>query len=301
MPHFDAYLFADWSASSLPTSPEPRPDAIWVGWLRPERTEPESAYFRTRHDAIDFLEETLLGWVVADQRVLVGFDFPYGYPVGTAEALGRDGWRGIWNELADAIDDGPKNENNRWTVAAALNHRIEPDTPGPFWGCPPSGRASTLTSKQKGIVDFPYNGALAQRRLTELCLPRTQETWKLLGAGSVGSQALLGIPRVHHLRFHPELTPHSLVWPFETGFAIPVDRRPLILHAEVWPGIVEERVRAHQTGTIRDRVQVEQLCLWASEENRAGRLDDVFGRPTNLTDDQVELILREEGWILGAD
>jgi hypothetical protein len=45
-----------------------------------------------------------------------------------------------------------------------------------------------------------------------------QPIWKLFGNGSVGGQALLGIPRLSALRNDEVLEPVFRVWPFETGF-----------------------------------------------------------------------------------
>jgi len=81
-------------------------------------------------------------------RVLIGFDFPYGYPSGFAAALGLKGsgppWRATWNELASLISDGDDSRNNRFKVASHLNLRCGPG-PGPFWGAPPGSTTDHLT------------------------------------------------------------------------------------------------------------------------------------------------------------
>ena len=151
-------------------------------------------------------------------------------------------WRAMWDHLADAVVDDDRNRNNRFEVAAALNARISPST-GPFWACPPRLESPTLSmSKAPG---FPHltAGQLPEFRLTEQVLRShgsyAFSVWQLLGAGSVGSQALLGIPTVAALR-RPELRDRSRVWPFTTGFT----RDPTegaadaVVHAEIWPGAV---------------------------------------------------------------
>ena len=76
-------------------------------------------------------------------------------------------------------------------------------------------------------------------RRAEARAPGTQPAWKLLGQGSVGGQALLGIPMLRALRDDPALAPASRIWPFETGFTPrPRATGPVIVHAEIWPGIV---------------------------------------------------------------
>jgi hypothetical protein len=77
--------------------------------------------------------------------------------------------------------------------------------------------------------------------------------WKLAGQGAVGSQALLGIPRVAAWRYDPGFAPFSRVWPFETGFtadAVP-DSGPFVVHAEIWPGVLEPDPVSHPIADAR--------------------------------------------------
>ena len=60
---------------------------------------------------------------------------------------------------------------------------------------------------------FPHVG-LAEFRANELAVRATGRypfsIWQLTGAGSVGSQAMMGIPVVSALRSHPELADRSV-------------------------------------------------------------------------------------------
>ena len=133
---FDRFIFVDWSARSKPKAGK---DSVWIAVG--DSASQELANPRTRELAIAHVRELLLGAVRSRQRILVGFDFPYGYPVDFADAVGlRAGeppWRRTWTELSRLVVDGPNNANNRFDVASGLNHRLG-DAPGPFWGCPPS-------------------------------------------------------------------------------------------------------------------------------------------------------------------
>ena len=128
-------------------------------------------------------------------RTLLGVDFSLGYPAGTAEALGLSGtpWRAVWTLLSALVVDADDNANNRFEVAADLNRRIG-GGPGPFWGCPPSRRSPTLTTTKT------RPDPLAEWRIVEAELRRGGHRpfsgWQLLGVGSVGSQSLVGIPRL---------------------------------------------------------------------------------------------------------
>ena len=89
--------------------------------------------------------------------------------------------------------------------------------------------------------------SLPEFREVELALHGVQSVWKLYGAGSIGSQALLGIPRVASLRDDPALAEVSAVWPFE-----PTDAAR-IAHVEIWPELVKTtphpvRIRARSKG-----------------------------------------------------
>lgn len=135
---------------------------------------------------------------------------------------------------------------------------------------------------------------MAERRL-----PGTQDSWKLYGKGSVGSQALVGIPRVVALRDDVALAPVSRVWPFETGFTAPITLKngPFILHAEIWPGVVPIETDLHQ---VRDAAQVLTLARHFAALDDADQLARLFAQPNDLTPNEVEACAEEEGWILGA-
>lgn len=132
-----------------------------------------------------------------------------------------------------------------------------------------------------------------------------QEVWGLYGPGRAGSQALTGIPRIYQLRRHPLLADFSKVWPFETGF-LPrpsPDRGPFVLHAEIWPGVVDHRVRVIMTENpdlVRDQVQMRTMCQWASALDRKGDLGALFSKPAWMDSATIHQCLHEEGWILGA-
>ncbi|MEW6583934.1 MAG: cobalamin biosynthesis protein CbiG, partial [Actinomycetota bacterium] len=193
--------------------------------------------------------------------------------------------------------------SNRFAVAHALN-RMVGGGPGPFWGCPPARVTSALTGAMKDLFSFPYpcrGGTLPRLRLTEAGMG-VQETWKLYGAGSVGSQALTGIPRVRALRDDPDLRAVSQVWPFETGFtAAAVSGGPCVLHAEIWPGIVpgpDLDAEVASTGAIRDQAQVRLMCRWAAALDARGELGALLDPPPGLGEEDERAVVGEEGWIL---
>ncbi|MBT5110343.1 MAG: cobalamin biosynthesis protein CbiG, partial [Rhodospirillaceae bacterium] len=197
MPLFDAYLVVDWSAASRPRRGK---DSIW--WALVRRTEAGTLMVRrenpsTRHAATQSLAEQLSELLSEDARTLIGFDFPFGYPTGTAARLGLPGlpWRHMWQDISDALDDADDNENNRIDVAESLNERLSGDA-FPFWGnVREETRPYLLRRGRRPHTDDD----LAEWRACDRRGKTTSSVWQLAGNGSVGSQVLTGIPRVWQL------------------------------------------------------------------------------------------------------
>jgi molybdopterin-guanine dinucleotide biosynthesis adapter protein len=270
---FDTVIIVDWSAANVPSPARPSVDAIWIGVVR-EGLE-ETTYFRTRAAAETAIGLHLDAEQAAGRRVLLGFDFPMGFPAGFAGRL--TGFRdapAVWEWLADNIEDGADNRNNRFDVAAQINVRM--GGAGPFWGRPAGQVFEGLPTTK--AVDYAALD-LPERRAVEVKVPRAQPVWKLYTTGSVGSQTLMGLPMIHRLALRQGVT----VWPFAApGGAVVV--------AEVYPSLLASAV-AGDSDTIKDRAQVRLLAraLWRLAQK--GRLAAMFDVPE---------VAREEGWILGA-
>lgn len=286
---FDRYVVVDWSASAKPNTGA---DSIWIGAAGHAGVPTwETANPSTRREAFELLRDRLSVDSLRGRRVLVGFDFPLGYPAGFAEAVcpsWRNPWLGVWKSLQRAIKDDAKNANNRFDAAGQFNHLIGLQT-GPFWGHP-NGAESLHLSWQGG------DGRLGLRRYrhTETRVSGVQEVWKLYGQGSVGSQALVGIPWVASLWNY--FSADAEVWPFERGFGIR-SVGPTVVLAEIWPGIIPIDVRQDQ---VKDQVQVEMLAAHFKKLDEQGELAALFGRPDGLADQDVNECVSAEGWILGT-
>jgi len=288
---FDRYITVDWSANNGPKSGK---DSIWICDLR-AAGGPVTANPSTRGKAEEQLHNLLIEAVDHEERVLIGFDFPYGYPRGFATALGLEGppWSAIWRYLAGELDDSRQsNRNNRFEVASAINARLDPDA---FWGRPAARRLDSL-SMRRDQVRYRIEGeavGLAEWREVELLLhqrgSRPQPTWKLFGAGSVGSQALTGIPVVYRLRNDPSLGNISRVWPFEVNVPELPEGRRAVIHAEIWPSL---DATPYKAGLIKDQAQVIRLAQSFRHLDRRARLAAVFTTTSPAA--------AEEGWILGV-
>ena len=117
---FDRYVMIDWSSHNHPKIGK---DSIWVCDLRTD-AEPEVMKPPTRFVAEQHLRSLLAEAVSRNQRVLIGLDFPYGYPRGLASALtlASPAWWAVWEFLASRVTDSAANQSNRFQTAAEINH-----------------------------------------------------------------------------------------------------------------------------------------------------------------------------------
>ena len=156
---FDSYVMVDWSAASKPATGA---DSIWIGALTPDsrlKLAFKASNPPTRARAIAELEDLLGRCMKRGDRVLMGVDFPLGFPAGTAEALKLKGapWRAIRDFLLKEMKDKPDNSNNRFALAARMNRLIS-SGPFPFWGCSKKDELTTLSvrkSREHGPGDVP--------------------------------------------------------------------------------------------------------------------------------------------------
>jgi precorrin-8X/cobalt-precorrin-8 methylmutase len=292
---FDDYIFGDWSASATPKRGK---DSLWLCRARSARGGELACEIEnptTRADAFVRLRQWLLEAVARERRALVGLDFPYGLPSDSYALLvgPEGGWRDYWAALAARITDGPKNATNRFVVADALN-RASGLREGPFWGTPPRAATDALRATKPRGGDGP-----SEFREVEAVLRaagrRPFAVWQLLGNGSVGSQALVGLPMLHALTTDPELAPHSKVWPFEP-VSLEAARRPLVIHTEVWPGAIEVDLTRHE---IRDAAQMIALAEWAARADATGALARYFDAVRATPEREARA--RIEGWVLGVE
>jgi len=285
---FDAFVMVDWSAAAVPRTGR---DSIWICWHGKDGERLENP--PTRYAAKAILADCLAAALEHGERVLLGFDFPFGYPAGFAARLGLAGppWRAIWDEIAGQLRDDEHNANNRFEIAEALNLRVS-GGPFPFWGCPAGSPRAHLGSKH----DRGHGSdGLAERRLVDTHIPSAQPCWKLLGAGSVGGQALTGIPVVRALRDDRRWLDRARIWPFETGLQAP--EQGAVVIAEVYPSLWAVSPVA---GEPKDAAQVRSVARFFAASDRAGKLAALFAGDPSLTPEQRHRVETEEAWTLGV-
>ncbi|WP_421731203.1 cobalamin biosynthesis protein CbiG [Brevundimonas sp.] len=298
---FDAYVVADWTAAEGKKLGD---TSLWIGVAK--RDVRFRLYTETHNVATRAEGEALLASILADHRkrgdrVLVGFDFNFGYPVGTAERLkltGAPAWSAMWKFIASNVVDKPDNTNNRYQVAAKMN-RLMTDEAWPLWGAPAKQAQRWLTTTKPPVgsgADIPEFRATENAVRKGKLQPKS--VWQMHGAGAVGGQTLVGIPAVRRLL--ESLGPSAAVWPFGTGWRelTPADVEPLsVLVAEVWPSMHPTTV---QPGEFKDQAQVRTTAEALALMDDKGDLGKAFAPPKTADETLIAQVEGEEGWILGV-
>jgi len=301
---FDAYIVADWTAAETKKLGD---TSLWIGVAK--RDVRFRLYTETHNVATRAEGEALLASILADHRkrgdrVLVGLDFNFGYPAGTAARLKLEGtagqppWQLMWKFIASNVVDKPDNTNNRYQVAAKMN-RLMTDEAWPLWGAPAKQAQRWLTTTKPpagSSADIPEFRATENAARKGRLQPKS--VWQMHGAGAVGGQTLVGIPAVRRLL--ESLGPSGAVWPFGTGWRAltPDDVEPLsALVVEVWPSMHETKP---QPGEFKDQAQVRSTAEALARMDEAGDLAKAFAPPKDASPELIAQVEQEEGWILGA-
>ncbi|MBW4961982.1 gephyrin-like molybdotransferase Glp [Sulfitobacter sp. CW3] len=268
MTGFDTFVVIDWSGGN-DTGGSPRKDAIWAGVNRNGQDQ-DPVYLRNRTVAEAWIVDLIRAELEAERRVMIGFDFPFGYPAGFAEALtGYTDPLVLWDWFEARIEDSPET-NNRFDLAAEMNLGLG-DGVGPFWfnGLPNRDIPGLLRRKEG------YANPFSEKRQAETRAKGAFSCWQMGGAGAVGSQVFMGLPVLSRLRkrFHGEIN----VWPFEQL------KRP-VAFVEVWPSLTVGDAPAEM---IKDAWQVQELSRQMSE------------LPAAALDEMLDVYAPEEGWIFG--
>ena len=297
MPLFHSYLMVDWSANS---KRKRGPDSIWWAHVRNGATGivQKCCNPPTRREAIDQISSAIRGELSGGRRVLVGFDFAFGYPEGFAEALtGSPRALAVWECLAGEsgdrkqfqIADKDNNQNNRFEIAAAINAELG-SARGPFWqvGLKNNRGLPGATTRQNR---FP------EQRVTDECAVGAKTVWQVSGPGSVGSQTLVGLPLLYRL-IRDYKDQKVRVWPFDTGLCIDPDAQAVLV--EIYPSLLRVQIAARQKeGEAKDRAQVRILAEAFARLDARDDLAALFRGPETLTSNERKRIGQEEDWILG--
>ncbi|MEW9919710.1 molybdopterin-binding protein [Marimonas sp. MJW-29] len=262
---FDTIVMVDWAGGN-DRGPTPKKDAIWAA-VNHDGVAEEPAYLRNRQVAEEWLSNLLEQETARKRRVMVGFDFPFGYPAGFAHALtGSNNPIDLWHWFEERIEDAP-DRNNRFELAGQINRALSHGH-GPFWFCPPGQEIEGLPATKNG-----YRNPFPERRQSEARAKGAFTCWQMGGAGAVGGQVFTGLPVLARLRRQF----HAAIWPFDA-----LDRE--VAFVEIWPSLT---VGTAPDGMIKDAWQVTEVARQVaalSPERLAAMLD---------------VTAPEEGWIFG--
>ncbi|NIJ26575.1 cobalamin biosynthesis protein CbiG [Brevundimonas terrae] len=301
---FDSYIIAKWTAAEGKKLGD---QTLWIGVAKRDvrfRLYTETHNVATRAEGEALLEHLLTEHRKRGDRVMLGLDFDFGFPAGTAALLKLEGrpWEAMGKFLSANIVDKADNTNNRYQVAAKMN-RLMTDQPWPFWGAPASQAQRWLTSTkppEDAGVDIP------EFRLTEEAglkkkLP-AKSVWQMHGAGAIGGLTLVGVPMLRRLM--DKLGTSAAIWPFGTGWRElgEEDLAPLsTLVVEVLPAMFKatrlenaDGVKEYKTQS-EVRTAAEAFAVMDDE----GQLQKAFAPPAKTSAKTIDKVENEEGWILG--
>lgn len=310
-----AHAWTNPPAQVRSTSTAPSPTI--VRW--PNRIDSLVAFERTRSSAIKHVLAFLENEVAGNRRVLLGLDFAFGYPKGFAKRILDKPLTGTISGLLrsefqigdlEHSHDDEEASKQRFRVARTLNERL--GLKGPFWsvndgevcekkGDPyPKGRRESEDRWPNDTFQFE------RLRVTDKRAPGAQSVWKVSGPGSVGSQALLGLPWLEVL--HEKLQTkrncdgkpcRSVIWPRTPE--VPRHRQgPLVVIVEIYPSLITRGIG----DTIPDRAQVMENARAFELLDARGQLEDLFDLNSilgpSVTETERDAVTSEEGWILGT-
>lgn len=287
---FDRILIVDWSGASTPVRGK---NSIWACLVEQHQTGCNLLWlenFSTRAAFMQRFDREVEQALATGKRLLAGFDFAFGYPLGTAARVtGQGDWQALWQAIAKDVRDADDNANNRFEMAARWNRDYFADG-ARFWGRPQGLSLPTLTDTKPPAATTPPFAF----RISERHAKGAKSVWQLAYAGSVGSQSLLGIARLSRfLDQHPKRDTIA-VWPFETGFSTTFTHSVVL--AEIYPSLFQVELNE---GDVKDAAQVRHVAMQFARFDAAGVFGALFSRPMRLSDAEVGAALKEEGWVLG--
>ena len=291
---FDAYVIVRWSAASKASAAGA--DSVLIGLVRRDvrfRNAYSSQSAATRAEGEKKLAALLEEVTKRGEKVLLGLDFPLGFPRGLAAGLKLPGepWLAVWNQLDKMVKDKADNTNNRFGVGAEINRRVT-GGPFPFWGCPPRDALTTLQPKRTREHEA---GDLPELRTADSRVKGAPSIWKLYYNGSIGGQGILGIPMVRRIR--QAYGDQMKAWPFETGWGAPDLDGVRVVAAEVSTAGAETKPAA---GESKDQTEIRAYAEQIAKLDDAGKLASLFAEPKGLAAAEADIVRTEEGWILGA-
>jgi hypothetical protein len=149
---------------------------------------------------------------------------------------------------------------------------------------------SAKRPREHGASDLP------EFRYADEAAKGAASIWKLYYQGSVGGQALTGMPLVKRLK--DERGESVRVWPFETGWRAltAADLAGVdVLVAEIYPSLIKA---VPADGEIKDAAQVRATAEHFAALDEKGKFAPLFGPAKD--DPRREAVESEEGWVLGA-
>jgi len=225
---FDRYLIADWSGAASLTLQR---RGICVADATADSPIERVAAKFTRQSLLKYVIRTLRSATDQGQRLLLGFDYQYGVPIGFVELLGLEttNWRTLLQQLVTGANGVPGLTHAK-SYCRAINHWLVARGHSPYFY---TATKSALYSEEQYIpgtqsfivpsTDPRGDRTVAEKNWTVKRL--SEQFWGLSGSpkffnrvgdnGTVGGQTIVGLVKLYELL---ALTADSIplaVWPFD--------------------------------------------------------------------------------------
>jgi hypothetical protein len=258
IPEFDAFIAIDWSGAARSY------DGIAVarcelGNAAPELVEPRATRW-TRQEIAEWLE----GQLKSGERLLIGFDFAFGFPF--EPAVGYLGGRAPDVDDIFALWDLIETKSCGDPDFGCSNFVNDPALAGLFWTTGP--RPTTWIERKRR----------AERACAEFTTTRPDTLYKLLHSKQVGKASITGMRVLHQVR--TRAGNRVAIWPFET-----------IRHSamvEIYPTIFRQRA-THSVAKLKTKSQLD-----AALEHFGSRSTSLSSR-RKLSDHDTDALISAAG------
>jgi hypothetical protein len=286
IPSFDAFIAIDWSGANRAYN------GIAVAICGTGRTAPEvvppSRNRWTRAEIADWLKRRLQD----RQRLLIGFDFAFGFPYEACgylggQADGVDNIFALW-ELIEAKSNGDSDFGCSQFVANPIYSTL-------FWTAGPKPKAWVERKRQTEHV------------CTELTKTRPDTLYKLLHSKQVGKASITGMRVLHHVR---SSRGHCVaIWPFEAPrTSAVVEIYPTMFRKRATGSVAKLRtiVDLNLALGVLDSDPIRNTCRVRLSDHQTDALISAAGLRLIARDPEAwspaqsgSIRIRREGWIFG--
>jgi|GEM_PF-2930465 len=280
---FERYVGLDWSGAKDSRPPIRVCTATLDSPPKPE--DPPTK--RAKNWSPDEVKSWLLHALTPDApRTICGFDFGFGYPIGSEVAVFHSH---SWRDLLTGVRERLKSSGAAKALASDLNDEF----------CKANGCQGPFFNQSEAPSAHPYRaGGFGYYRLTELFIPEAKSQWYVGPGAQVGQSTITGLSMLACLlEQRDELGLEFVVWPHESQ-RLPSNGHVLV---ETYPSLMGRKRKAKN----QHAADAKAISAWLKRTDESGELTRYLDLPEvvgkqGLDFEQVRHRVGWEGWIIGV-